>query len=164
MNILLLLTALEFGAGMVDAAKRGIVPADPPLAVRIKNDEAIVRKQSEAYTKALLGCDKLALANILHGDYLGERVKWGLYSDKPTDKVMALLLWNDPPAHQLFMMAGKIKRLEYKIESLRVFGDTAIESGTFAGEVGNNWYGDAGYLRVWLKTNGYWQLVQEQYR
>jgi ketosteroid isomerase-like protein len=155
-----LATAFLSTAASESLPKYRNVGGEDPTAVARKQSEAFVRKQSEAYTKALLGCDKVALFSLLHDEYLGERVKWGR-SGPTSDKEQAIVFFNDP--HKVIMTAGKVKTVEFKISSVRVFGDTAIETGSMSAEVGEHTYGRVGYVRVWLKTNGYWQLAHEKY-
>jgi RNA polymerase sigma factor (sigma-70 family) len=121
-------------------------------------DQAAVRKHAEQYVGALLRGEKDTLNALVHERYEGRSLP-GASKLVKGDKVKAIAHWTDP--------GSTFTRLVGKVDSVRVFGDTAIESGTLSAnrtEYGSNsvWSGLA-YTRVWLREAKGWRLVHEQY-
>jgi ketosteroid isomerase-like protein len=75
------------------------------------------------------------------------------------DKVEAIAYWTHP--------STTFTRLVGKVESVRVFGDTAIEAGTLSAnrkEYGSDsTWADLAYTRIWVREGKGWRLVHEQY-
>ena len=83
----------------------------------------------------------------------------GLSRLEKGDKATAITHWTGP--HTSFT------RLTAKIDSVRLFRDTAIETGTLTAnrkEHGqdSSWVG-LSYTRVWVKDGKGWRLAHEQY-
>jgi ketosteroid isomerase-like protein len=121
-------------------------------------DQATVRKHAEQYMAALLKRDKVTLQALVHERYEGRSLP-GISKMEKGDKAKAIAHWTDP--------STTFTRLDGKVESVRLFGDTAIEAGTLSAnrkEYGTNstWDGLA-YTRVWVKAGKGWRLVHEQY-
>jgi Domain of unknown function (DUF4440) len=121
-------------------------------------DQATVRKHAEQYMAALLKRDRATLRGLVHEGYEGRSLP-GISKMEKGDKAKAIAHWTDP--------STTFTRLDGKIESVRLFGDTAIEAGTLSAnrkEYGTNsiWEGLA-YTRVWVRVGKGWRLVHEQY-
>ncbi len=121
-------------------------------------DQAAVHKNAEKYLAALLQRDKVTLQSLLHKRYEGRSLP-GLAGMASWDKVQAIAHWTDPNT--------TFTRLTGKIESVRLFGDTAIETGTLSANRkeygGDSTWADLGYTRVWVKEGKVWRLVHEQF-
>ena len=107
---------------------------------------------------ALLKRDKVTLQALVHERYEGRSLP-GISKLDKGDKAKAITHWTDPST--TFM------RLDGKVESVRLFGDTAIEAGTLSAnrkEYGtNSTWSSLTYTRVWVKAGKGWRLVHEQY-
>lgn len=120
--------------------------------------QTAVRKHADQYIAAMLHRDAVALRGILHQSYEGRSLP-GLSGLGKGDKAAAIAHWTGP--------ATRFTRVTAKVESVRLFGDTAIETGTFTAhrkEYGqdSDWVG-LSYTRVWVKDGKGWRLVHEQY-
>jgi ketosteroid isomerase-like protein len=117
-----------------------------------------VRKRAEQYIAALLQRDKETLQALIHERYEGRSLP-GISRIEKGAKAEAIAHWTDP--HTTFMS------LASKVESVRIFGDTAIEAGTLSANrkdygTDSTW-ADLTYTRVWVKEGKSWRLVHEQY-
>ncbi|HEX5269591.1 MAG TPA: nuclear transport factor 2 family protein [Gemmataceae bacterium] len=123
-----------------------------------EENQSAVRKHAGQYVEALLRRDKATLNVLVHERYEGRGLP-GISKLDKGDKEKSIAHWTDP--------GTTFTRLTQNVENVRVFGDTAIETGTlFANrkEYGSNsiWAGMA-YTRVWVREGKGWRLVHEQY-
>ena len=107
---------------------------------------------------ALLRRDTATLNALVHERYEGRSLPGASKMEKG-DKGKAIAHWTDP--------GSTFTRLVGNVDSVRVFGDMAIEAGTLSGnrrEYGANstWAGLA-YTRIWVREAKGWRLVHEQY-
>ncbi len=120
------------------------------------DDRAAVRKQSERYTAALIKGDKAGLEELLHKDYQGRSLP-GLANFPKGDKAQAISHW----------LGKSFTHLEVEVDSIRLFGDTAIEAGTLSAslkEYGSKaTWNKLAYTRVWVREGKGWRLVHEQF-
>jgi ketosteroid isomerase-like protein len=123
----------------------------------VADDGAAVRRASERYVELIAKKDASGLDHILDSRY----------------KVIGL-----PP---LAKNGGKASTIDYwinsrkvfvtvedKIESLRIFGDTTIETGALfatqkALDGSLETWGGLNYTRIWVKDCEVWRLVHEHY-
>ncbi len=114
-------------------------------------DQAAVRKHAERYIAALFKGDKVALKALFHERFEGRCPLGQVTRGRPE----AIIHWT----------AGKsFTILTAKVESIRLFGDTAIEAGTFNADTKDNstWH-RIPYTRVWVKDGKGWRLVHEHF-
>ena len=127
---------------------------------RAADDDAqvTVRKHSGQYLTAMLNRDKVTLRGLVHERYEGRALP-GISRMEKGDKAQAIAHWTNP--------STAFTRLAGKVESVRVFGDTAIEAGTLSAdrkEYGTtSTWADLAYTRVWVRDGNGWRLVHEQY-
>jgi ketosteroid isomerase-like protein len=124
--------------------------------VAVADDRAAVRKYSERYISLITKNDESGLAHMLDSQYQ----VIGLPSLTKGNKAEAIGYWTHSRA--VFVT------LENKIESVRLFGDTAIETGALfatrrALDGSLDTWGGLNYTRVWVKDCERWRLVHEQY-
>jgi ketosteroid isomerase-like protein len=121
-------------------------------------DEATVREHSSRYTTAILKKDVAALFALLHKDYQGRDLP-GLTFRPDGDRRQAIAYWTSDDL--------SFARFVASVEAVRLFGDTAIETGFFSGtsrERGsNNHYERLRYTRVWVRDGRGWRLAHEQF-
>lgn len=126
------------------------------VAVHAGDDETSVREHSERYVKAILKQDKAALEQLLHKDFDGRGLPDPGYSHRRVDYSEAITHFT--------ATTYRVTRQDEKIESLKVFGDTAIETGRLSGNAGAK--GEnifvVEYTRVWLRNGKDWRLVLER--
>jgi hypothetical protein len=110
------------------------------------DDVSSVSEHVMRYTTAVFKRDKGGLESLLRKDYQGRSLpasQW-LGGEVILDKDGALSHWSNRDLH--------ITRFGCKIESVRVFGDTAIETGSMSGELSvfrsPHTFGQVGYTRV----------------
>src|SRR5262249_30162001 len=120
----------------------------------LDNDINTVRQCSEWYNALIVNGDKSGLNNMFHPQYIGLRLPSGIVTDKADIKTS---IW-------CWMEMGRFIELETPIDSIRIFGPTAIESGTFSGiRQGNGIYHQLPYTRIWVKDRASWKLIHEHY-
>jgi ketosteroid isomerase-like protein len=121
-------------------------------------DEVSVREHSGRYTTAILKKDLAGLFGLLHTDYLGRHLP-GAISGPDLRQRQTVAHWTDRDLN--------FSHFDAKVENVRLFGDTAIETGTFTGasrEHGSNaTYGGLRYTRVWVRDGQGWRLAHEHY-
>jgi ketosteroid isomerase-like protein len=136
----------------------GVVMAGVGVVRAADTDEASVREHSGRYTAAILKKDIAGLFALLHKDYLGRNLP-GPLSRPDGDRRQAIAHWTNIDLN--------FTRFEASVEGVRLFGDTAIEIGSFSGnsrERGdNNHYERLRYTRVWVRDGQGWRLAHEQY-
>jgi ketosteroid isomerase-like protein len=120
--------------------------------------QAAVRKHADQYIAAMLQRDKVALQALLHERYEGRSLP-GLGRVEKGDKARAIAHWTNP--------AMTFTRLAAKVESVRLFGDTAIETGTLSAQLKDygtdSTWNKVAYTRVWVREGKGWRLVHEQF-
>jgi ketosteroid isomerase-like protein len=121
-----------------------------------EDDSAIIRKCSERYVALLLKGDRIGLENLMHSEYqltsfLVNRPETG------ADKAQAIRNWTQPGT-SFVVLANKLERI-------RFFGDTAIETGVLSAsrtEFGSlSTWNQIRYTRVWVKEGNDWRLAHE---
>jgi ketosteroid isomerase-like protein len=124
----------------------------------VDKEFAAIRMHSEQYMGALLQRDKRTLQALLHERYQGRSLP-GISRLEQGNKAEALAHWTD--------LSRSFSRVTCRTESVRVFGDTAIEAGSMSANLKE--YGSAStwsslsYTRVWLREGQAWRLIHEQY-
>jgi ketosteroid isomerase-like protein len=122
-------------------------------------DEAAVRDHSGRYSTAVLKKDAAGLLALLHKDYQGRDLPGVAAPQADRGRQQAVAYWTDP--------ARTVSQFDARVEGVRQFGDTAIETGSFFGafrERGSNgFWGGKRYTRVWLRDGQGWRLAHEQY-
>jgi Domain of unknown function (DUF4440) len=120
------------------------------------DDLAAVRKQGERYRFFLLKANKAGLEGLLHKDY---RLSSLLGLDDLPTRDKAIAYWLRKP----------FLRLKVEVDSVRLFRDTAIETGSLSAElkeVGSkltDTWGQLKYTRVWVREGKTWRLVHEHF-
>lgn len=145
--------ALVAGLAVVASATSGPVPASDP--------DATVLSVAERYEEALRKKDKAALESLIHKDYLHCHRGGGLsLSIGEADKFKVVTHYTKPDIG--------FRSLSVDGRTIRLFRDTAIETGSIAGEEKGVFgitsvFGSRRYTRVWIRDAKGWQLVQESY-
>jgi hypothetical protein len=123
------------------------------------DDRAEVRKQGERYAACLLRGDKAGLERLLHKDYRASYLSGVAISHG--DKAQAIAYW----------LTKRVTRFWAIPDSVRMFGDAAIEAGTLSAvapigggrkDQTDTWHGLT-YTRVWVREGKVWRLVHEQF-
>jgi ketosteroid isomerase-like protein len=119
-------------------------------------DQRAVREQAARYETALLRANKAVLEGIFHKDH---HLVAGPSVRGEVGRSEAIGYYTDP--------ARRFHALKTEVGSIRLFGDTAIETGSLSAElkeygVSSVWR-DLTYMRVWIREGKSWQLVHEQY-
>jgi ketosteroid isomerase-like protein len=122
-------------------------------------DEAAVREHSGRYSTAVLKKDVAGLLALLHKDYQGRDLPGVMALQFDRGRQQAVDYWTDP--------GRTVPQFEARVEGVRLFEDTAVETGSFFGtfrEHGSNgFWGGKRYTRVWLRDGQGWRLAHEQY-
>ena len=123
------------------------------------NDEAAVRDHSGRYSTAVLKKDAAGLLTLLHKDYQGRDLPGVMALSADRDRQKAIAYWSDPGL--------AVSQFDARVEGVRLFGDTDVETGSFVGVFGQRgarhcWSGKR-YTRVWLRDGQGWRLAHEQY-
>jgi hypothetical protein len=125
-----------------------------PTRAEDDDDCTGVRKHARQYMDALAKADKAGLENLLHKDYQGRELP-GIHA--MVDKTAAITYW----CPKCFIT------LNDDVESVRVIGNTAIQTGHLSAECKE--YGLPAewrllsYTRVWLREGKSWRLFHEQF-
>ena len=124
----------------------------------VNDDVLAIRKHSEQYRRALLQRDKEILSTLLHERYEGRSLP-GISKMEHGDKAEAIARWTD--------VSKTFSWVACQIESVRLFGDTAIEAGNMSANLkeygSNSTWARLSYTRVWLREGQGWRLIHEQY-
>jgi ketosteroid isomerase-like protein len=123
------------------------------------NDEAAVRDHSGRYSTAVLKKDAAGLLGLLHKNYQGRDLPGVMASQSDRGQQQAIAYWSDPRL--------AVSQFEARVEGVRLFGNTAVETGSFFGAFGQrgatHYWGGKRYTRVWLRDGQSWRLAHEQY-
>jgi hypothetical protein len=120
------------------------------------DDRAAVRKQTEQLTAVLLKGDQAGLEALIHKDYQARSLPGP--RDLPVGgKTEGVRYW----------LGGKFLELKVEVNGIRLFGDTAVETGTLSAqlkELGtHSTWNELAYTRIWLRDGKNWRLVHEQF-
>jgi ketosteroid isomerase-like protein len=130
----------------------------PASAVRSADDEdkAAVRKQGERYAALLRQGDKAGLEELLHKDYQARSLP-GVENLSRADKPQGIAHW----------LRKRFTRLEVRADGVRVFGNTAIETGALSAQLkeygSDSTWRELPYTRVWVREGKGWRLAHEQF-
>jgi ketosteroid isomerase-like protein len=125
------------------------------------DDEADVRDLASLYTKAAAAKDRAGLERLLHPDYQGVRLPVRAFNEgDEVNRVKAVAAWTGTQKHT---------GLEYKTAAVRLYGPTAVETGSMSMSVGPNGgpfghiFQNVGFTRVWVKDDAGWRVFHESY-
>jgi len=122
-------------------------------------DEAAIRDHSGRYSVAVLKKDAAGLFGLLHTNYQGRDLPGLMAVQSDRGRQQAVAYWSDSGL--------AVSQFEARVEGVRLFGDTAIETGSFVGMFGQrgatHYWGGKRYTRVWLRDGQGWRLAHEQY-
>ena len=120
------------------------------------DDRAEVRKQTERLTAVLLQGDQAGLKELIHPDYRARSLP-GLRNHSAGGKTEGVAHW----------LGMKFIDLKVEVDGVRVFGDTAVETGTVSALVKefavHSTWNELDYTRVWVRDGNNWRLVHEQF-
>lgn len=119
-----------------------------------EDDQTAVREHSERYVEAIFNGDPAALNAMLHDKYEGRALPVGQRGEA-ADKAKAIVRWTNPNV--------RFMELTAVVESVQIFGDTAIESGNLHAKLPGETWGGIGYSRVWIRHGRVWRLVHEKF-
>ena len=126
------------------------------------DDEKDVRDLAARYAKAAAAKDRAGLERLLHPDYQGMRLPVRAFNggDEAT-RAQAVAAWTGPtPKHT---------GLEYRTAAVRLYGKTAVETGSVSVPVGPNGspfahiFQYVSYTRVWVKDDAGWRVAHESH-
>lgn len=126
------------------------------------DDEKDIRDLVARYTKAARDKDGAGLERLLHPDYQGVRLPVRAFNHgDEVNRAKTVAAWTD--------RNQQYTGLEYKTASVRLYGPTAVETGSMSVSVGPNGgpfghiFQNVGFTRVWVKDDAGWRVAHESY-
>lgn len=126
------------------------------------DDEKDVRDLSVRYARAAVARDRARMERLLHPDYQGVRLPVRAFNGgDELNRAQTVAAWTGP--------APTFTGLEYTTSAVRLYGPTAVETGSVSVSVGPNGspfahiFRDVRYTRVWVKDEAGWRVAHESY-
>jgi hypothetical protein len=131
-----------------------LVAGSPPAG---DDPQAPIRAAAERLRYAILHRDKPALEALLHPDYRLSQGAGGSRPSSESGKAQAIAYYMD----------CTFVTLKSPITTVRIFGDTAVETGSLTATLRefnqNSYWVGIYYTRIWVHDANVWRLAHEHY-